>query len=243
MNPSSHRTCDPAGNQLLAALPVAEKARWLAYLEPIELRRGQLLCESGKEPSHAVFPTSAIVSMQYWANDGASTECAVIGNDGVVGLSLFLGGNAALSRMVVQTDGEALCLSARAVKQQASASGPLLSVVLRYALDLIGQVAQTAACNRFHSIDQRLSRRLLLALDQSPSADLAMTQETVAGLLGVRREGVTTAALKLQRAGVIRYRRGHVEVLDREHLESLACECYSAGHRTHQQALPAAVAM
>lgn len=243
MNPSSHRTCDPAGNQLLAALPAAERARWLVHLELIELRGGQLLCESGREPSHAVFPTSAIVSMQYWANEGASTECAVIGSDGVVGLSLFLGGNAALSRMVVQTAGQAWRLPATALKQPASAVSPLLSVVLRYAMTIVAQVAQVAACNRFHSIDQRLARRLLLAMDQSLSADLAMTQETVAGLLGVRREAVTTAALKLQRAGVIRYRRGHVEVIDRAHLESLACECYSADHRTCKRALPAAVAM
>ncbi len=238
MIPSTRLASDPLRNQLLDALTLSERAQWLAGLEPVKLHSGQLLCESGGAPSHAVFPTSAMVSMQYWANDGSSTECAVIGNDGVVGLSLFLGGNSALSRMVVQTAGEGWRLPAMAITRQVGPASPLMGVVLRYALTIFAQVAQTAACNRFHSIDQRMCRRLLLALDRSPSCELSMTQETVAGLLGVRREGVTGAALKLQRAGVIRYRRGHLEVLDRAHLESLACECYSAATKDRKRASP-----
>lgn len=209
---------DPRTNQLLAALPDAEWTRWEPYLEPVELALGQVLSESGHAPAHVHFPTTAIVSMLHMTQDGASTEVAVIGNDGVVGISLFMGGNAMPNWTVVQSAGLGYRLSAQAVTSEVKRGGAVLLTLLRYTQALMDQVAQTAACNRYYSIDQLLCRRLLLALDRLPSSGLMMTQELLANLLGVRREGVTAAARKLQRDGVIRYSRGRIDVLDRVRL-------------------------
>ncbi len=230
----------PRHNQLLAALPAAEWARWQVHLEPVDLRCGQVLCESGSTPAFVIFPTTAIVSLLYVTQDGGSAEIAVIGNDGVVGISLFMGGNATPSRAVVQSAGRGYRLRAQAVKDEVQRAGPVLHTLLRYTQALIAQVAQTALCNRYHTIDQQLCRRLLVGLDRLPSDELLMTQELVASLLGVRREGVTAAALKLAQAGVIRYARGHIAVLDRGRLEQRTCECYAVAKREYERLLPAA---
>jgi CRP-like cAMP-binding protein len=214
----------PRQNRLLAALPEAEWQRWQAHLEVVDLRLGHVLCESGSVPEYAYFPTSAIVSLVCMTQDGASAETAVVGNEGVVGISLFMGGIATPSRAVVQSAGRGYRLRAQVFKHEVLCASPVREVLLRYTLSLIGQMAQTAACYRYHSIDQLLCRRLLLGLDRLPSSDIVMTQELASSLLGVRREGVTAAAGRLQRAGVIRYRRGRIAVLDRERLEQLAGE-------------------
>lgn len=210
---------DTHQNQLLAALPEADLERWLTQLEPVELSLGQVLCESGSRSEHVYFPTTAIVSLLYLTQEGDSTEIAVVGRDGVVGISHFMGGNATPSRSVVQSAGRAYRLRAQTLKDALGHAGPVLTLLLRYTQALMTQVAQTATCNRHHSIDQLLRRRLLLGLDRLPSQALVMTQELLANLLGVRREGITAAALKLQQAGVIRYSRGHIAVLDRRRLE------------------------
>ena len=209
---------DPRTNQLLATMPDAEWGRWEPYLEPVELMLGQVLSEPGRTPAYVYFPTTAIVSMLCITEDGASSEVAVIGNDGVVGIALFMGGNAMPNQAVVQSAGLGFRLRAQAVTSEVERGGAVLLMLLRYTQTLMDQVAQTAACNRYHSIDQLLCRRLLLALDRLPSSALMMTQELLASLLGVRREGVTAAALKLQQAGVIRYSRGRIDVLDRTRL-------------------------
>ena len=213
------RASHPRENLLLAGLPEAEWSRWEPYLELVELLQGQVLSESGRPAAYVYFPTTAIVSLLYMTMDGGSSEFAVVGKDGLVGISLFMGGNATPSQAVVQSAGFAYRLRAQAVKEEVSRAGPVLMMLLRYTQDLIGQVAQTAAFNRYHSIEQLLCRRLLLSLDRLPSLALFMTQELLANLLGVRREGVTAAALKLQQAGVIRYSRGRIDVLDRNLLE------------------------
>ena len=228
----------PKQNQLLAALPESEWARWQLDLEPVELLQGMVLCESGKMPTHAYFPTTAVVSLLNMTEDGASSEIAVVGNDGVVGISLFMGGNAMPSRAVVQSAGQGYRLRAQVVKNEVNRAGPALLVLLRYTHAMLAQVAQTAACNRYHSIDQQLCRRLLLGIDRLPSDELAMTQELLARLLGVRREGVTAAALKLQHAGVIRYSRGHIAVLDRPQLEQRTCECYAVAKKAYYRMVP-----
>ena len=210
---------NPRDNQLLAGLGDAEWGRWLPYLEAVDLPLGQVLSESGRAPAYVYFPTTAIVSLLYVTEDGASSEIAVVGKDGVVGISLVMGGNATPSQAVVQNAGRAYRLRAQAVKEEVDRAGPVLMMLLRYTQTLMAQVAQTAACNRYHSIDQLLCRRLLMGLDRLPSAAMVMTQELLANLLGVRREGVTAAALKLQQAGVIRYSRGRIDVLDRSGLE------------------------
>lgn len=215
-----HRVPDPRQNQLLAALSEAALARWQPDLEHVELRQGQVLCQAGHAHEHAYFPTTAVVSLLYLTSAGASTETTVVGHEGVVGISLFLGGNATLSQAVVQTAGHAYRLRAQMVRNETGAAGPVLTLLLRYALAMMAQVSQTAACNRYHSIDQLYCRRLVMGLDRVPNQHLVMTQELAAGLLGVRREGVTAAANKLQRDGVIEYRRGHVAVLDRQRLEA-----------------------
>jgi CRP-like cAMP-binding protein len=212
-------TTNPRDNQLLAGLGEAEWGRWQPYLERVDLALGEVLSESGHTPSYVYFPTTAIVSLLYVTQDGASSEIAVVGKDGVVGISLFMGGNATPSQAVVQSAGQAYRLRAQAVREEVDRAGPVLMMFLRYTQTLIAQVAQTAACNRYHSIDQLLCRRLLMGLDRLPSAAMVMTQELLANLLGVRREGVTAAALKLQQAGVIRYSRGRIDVLDRGRLE------------------------
>ena len=219
-------------NQLLAALREAEPPRWQPHIESVALLTGQVICESDGEQAYAYFPTTAIVSLVSTTFEGESTETAVVGNEGIVGIALFMGGNRTPGAAVVQSAGHAHRVRAQIVREAASAATPSLTILLRYALGMMAQVAQTAACNRFHSIDQLLCRRLLIGLDRLPTDALAMTQENVAGLLGVRREGVTAAAHKLRREGVIRYTRGHIDVLDRQALESRTCErlAFDLGH-------------
>jgi CRP-like cAMP-binding protein len=234
MNPSSHHCTGPRVNQLLAALPKAQWEHWRGQLERVSLESGQVLCDSGDTSAHVYFPTTAIVSLMYLTQDGASIEIAVVGNDGVVGVSLFMGGNTTPSQTVVQSGGLAYRLPAPAVQDAVNSAGQLL----RYTQSMIGQVAQTAACIRHHSIDQRLCRRLLLGMDRLPGTKLEMTQDQMANLLGVRRESVTSAALKLQLAGVIRYNRGRIDIIDRRRLEQRTCECYSVARRTVESRLP-----
>ena len=233
---------DPRQNQLLAALPTAEWQRWLPYLEPVQLVPGQVLCLAGSAPAFVVFPTTAIVSLLYMTQDGESAEFAVVGNDGVVVISVFMGGNATPSQAVVQSAGQGYRLSAQVVLREFDQGGAVLHMLLRYTQTMIAQVAQTAMCNRYHTIDQQLCRRMLLGLDLLISDELVLTQEAAANLLGVRREGVTAAALKLQQAGVIRYSRGRIAVLDRSRLEERTCECYSVAKREYQRLLPAPMA-
>ena len=235
-------TDDARLNSLLAALPDAEFNRLQLALEPVDLRMGQVLCESGCTPAYVYFPTTAVVSLMYLTQDGGSAETAVVGNDGMVGIALFMGGNAMPSRAVVQVAGHAYRLHARAVKGEVDRGSLVLHMLLRYVQALIAQTAQTAACNRHHSIEQQFCRRLLLGLDRSPSPELMMTHERAANLLGVRREGVTAAAQKLQRCGVIRYNRGRIDVLDRKRLEQGSCECYAVAKREHDRLLPAMAA-
>ena len=229
----------PRQNCLLAALPDADRRRLQHDLQPVPLRQGEVLCEPDCAPVYVTFPTTAIVSLLYTTRDGDAAEFAVVGSDGVVGISLFMGGHATPSQAVVQTAGQGFRLPARVVMEEVHRAGPVLEMLLRYTQALIAQVAQSAACNRFHTIDQQLCRRLLLGLDRASSDELEMTQEAIAGLLGVRREGVTAAAAKLQRAGVIRYRRGHIEVLDRAGLEQRSCECYAVARKEHRRLLAA----
>ena len=224
MDAATCRLPDPRQNQLLAAMSEAQLERWLPCLEHVEMPMGLVLCRSGTPHEYAYFPTTAIVSLMYVTSAGDSTETTVVGNEGVVGIALFMGGNTTLSQAVVQTAGHGYRLRAQLVKNETDTVGPILKILLRYTLTMIAQVAQTAACNRYHSIDQLFCRRLAMGLARLPSDELAMTQELAAGLLGVRREGVTAVAHKLQREGVIRYRRGHVAVLDRQRLEARTCE-------------------
>jgi CRP-like cAMP-binding protein len=228
MLPACKPATDPRQNQLLFALIDTDWAHWLAQLEPVELRAGQVLHDAGGTQAYMYFPTTAIVSMMYMTREGQSAEVAVIGNDGVVGVSLIMGSDAAISQALVHSGGGAYRLRAQAVKTEMARSGPVFAMLLRYTQALIAQVTQTAACNRFHSIEQQFSRRLLTGLDRAASDELALTQEMAANLLGVRREGVTAAALKLQHAGAIRYSRGRISVLDRPRLEQHSCECYAA---------------
>jgi CRP-like cAMP-binding protein len=219
---------DPRQNQLLASLSDADWKRWQPYLEWVDLPLGKVLCRSGSTPGYVVFPTTAIVSLMYLAEDGASSEVAVVGLDGVVGLSLFMGGEVSPHEAVVQSAGQGYRLSAQRVNAEAESGGPVMRMLLRYTQALMTQVTQTAAYIRHHSIDQQFCRRLLQGLDRLPGNKMAMTQELAANLLGVRREGVTAAARKLQQAGVISYRRGHIEVLSRPRLEQGACEFYGS---------------
>ena len=229
---------DPKENQLLAALPSVEWQRWLPQLEWIEMPLGQVLYESGGTLSHVYFPTTAIVSLLYVMENGASAEIAVVGNEGIVGISLFMGGESTPSRAVVQSAGEGFRLHAGIMKDEFSRAGPVLHLLLRYTQALITQMAQTAVCNRHHSLDQQLCRWLLLSLDRLRGNDLVMTQELIANMLGVRREGVTEAALKLQTVGLIRYARGHISVLDRNGLEQRTCECYAVVKKEYDRLLP-----
>ena len=224
MDPASCQLPDPRQNQLLAALEESQLQRWLPHLEHVEMPLGRVLSASGHDHEHAYFPTTAIVSLMYVTSAGSSTETTVVGNEGVVGISLFLGGHATLGQAVVQTAGHAYRLRAHMVKSATDTAGPVLTLLLRYTLAMIAQVGQTAVCNRYHSIDQLFCRRLVMALDRLPSDRMAMTQELAARLLGVRRDGVTAVAHKLQRDGVIDYRRGHVAVLDRPRLEARTCD-------------------
>lgn len=228
---------NPHHNQLLAALPAAEWARWQPHLEPVELAYAQVLFESGSTPASVVFPTTAVVSLSYITRDGSSAEVAVVGNEGMVGISLIMGGDAMPGRALVQCAGQGYRLSAQLIQAAMARGGAVLKLLLRYTQSLIVQTAQTAACNRHHTIAQQVSRRLLMALDRSHSDEMAMTQEAVAHLLGVRREGVTAAARKLQDDGVIRYSRGQIAVLDRQQLESRTCEFHAGAGRASNRAL------
>ncbi len=229
---------DRSTNYLLAALPEAEWQRWLPALEPIEMPLGQVLYESGSTLSHVYFPISSIVSLLYVMEDGASAEIAVVGNEGIVGISLFMGGGSTPSRAVVQSAGRGLRLKAQMMKDEFDRNGPVLHLLLRYTQALITQMSQTAVCNRHHSLDQQLCRWLLLSLDRLPGDELAMTQELIANMLGVRRGGVTEAALQLQKAGLIQYVRGHITVLDRAGLERRTCECYAVVKKEYERLLP-----
>jgi len=222
--PSAH---SPNQNHLLAALPTVEFERLAAHLELVPMPLGEILYEPGAQMRHAYFPTTAIVSLHYVMETGASAETAGVGNEGVVGVSLFMGGDTTPSSAVVQTAGHAYRLESRLLKDEFNRGGLMQSLLLRYTQALITQMTQTAACNRHHSIEQQLCRWLLLTLDRVSSHELIMTQELVASMLGVRREGITEAAGNLQRAGVIRYRRGHIAVLDRSGLQTRVCECYA----------------
>jgi CRP-like cAMP-binding protein len=217
----------PKDNRLLGALPPEFLERWEMTLEAVQLPLGQVLYEPGTVLSHVYFPTTAIVSLLYVMEDGASAEIAVVGNEGLVGVSLFMGGESTPSRAVVQSGGLGFKMKAAIFKDEFERSGPVLRLLLRYTQALITQMAQTAVCNRHHSLDQQLCRWLLLSLDRLSGQELIMTQELIANMLGVRREGVTEGALKLQKAGLIRYSRGHITVLDRTGLEQRACECYA----------------
>ena len=233
---------DPKVNQLLASLPPDEWARWEPRLEWTDLPLGQVLYESSNLQSHVYFPTTAIVSLLYVMENGSSAEIAVVGNEGVVGISLFMGGETTPSRAVVQSAGQGYRLKGQAIKEEFGRSGPVLHLMLRYTQALITQMAQTAVCNRHHSLDQQLCRWLLLSMDRLRGNELIMTQELIANMLGVRREGVTEAALKLQKAGLIRYSRGHITVLDREGLEERTCECYEVVQKEYRRLLPVQIA-
>ncbi|OPZ10536.1 MAG: Cyclic nucleotide-binding domain protein [Alphaproteobacteria bacterium ADurb.BinA280] len=217
----------PLQNHLLMALSNDVRDRLLPHIERIVLPLGKVLYESGDKLRHVYFPTDSIISLLYVMENGASAEIAVVGNEGIVGVSLFMGGESTPSRAVVQSAGTAYRLNGQRLKDEFDRHGELLVLLLRYTQALLTQMAQTAVCNRHHSIDQQLCRWLLLSLDRLPSNELTMTQELIANMLGVRREGVTDAAGKLQKLGVIEYSRGHIKVLDRHKLEELSCECYA----------------
>ena len=218
-------------NQLLAAMSDEEWNKLAPDMEEIDFSLNQVLGESGKTPSYMYFPTTAIVSLLYMTESGSSSEVAVIGNDGVVGISLVLSGSNSLNQAVVQSAGRGYRLRAQAAKNAINRDSSTLNILLRYSQAMITQVTQTAVCNRHHTIDQQLCRRLLLSLDRLPSNEIAMTQEMLASMLGVRRESVTDAALKLQSAGIISYKRGLITILDRQALESRSCECYATSKR------------
>jgi CRP-like cAMP-binding protein len=217
----------PTQNHLLAALAPGDFSTFSADLELVPMPLGQMLYEPGTQLRHAYFPTTSIVSLHYVTESGASAETAGVGNEGVLGISLFMGGETTPSSAVVQTAGHAYRLERRVLQQEFNRAGALQRLLLRYTQALMTQMAQTAVCNRHHSVEQQLCRWLLLTMDRVPARELVMTQELVASMLGVRRESVTEAAGNLQNAGYIRYRRGHIGVLDRKGLETHACECYS----------------
>jgi len=229
---------DPRTNQLLAALPDNEWLRWQSHVEHITMPLGQVLYEPGATLSHVYFPTDSIVSLLYVMENGASAEIAVVGNEGIVGISLFMGGESTPSRAVVQSAGEGFRVRAQMMKDEFNRAGPALHLFLRYTQALITQMAQTAVCNRHHSLDQQLCRWLLLSLDRLQNNELVMTQELIANMLGVRREGVTEGALKLQQEGLIRYARGRITVLDRSELEKRTCECYAVVKKEYDRLLP-----
>jgi CRP-like cAMP-binding protein len=229
---------EPRTNQLLAALPETEWTRWQVLLEAVEMPLGQVLYEPGAGLSHVYFPTTAIVSLLYVMENGASAEIAVVGNEGIVGISLFMGGESTPGRAVVQSAGCGFRLRAQTVKDEFNRAGAVLHLLLRYIQALITQMAQTAVCNRHHTLDQQLCRWLLLSLDRLPGNELVMTQELIANMLGVRREGVTEAATRLQQSGLIRYSRGRISVLDRAGLEKRTCECYAVVKKEYDRLLP-----
>jgi CRP-like cAMP-binding protein len=227
----------PKDNHLLASLADAEFDRLAPNLELVEMPLGEVLYESGGHLSHVYFPTTSIISLLYVMEDGASAEIAVVGNEGILGVSLFMGGETTPSRAIVQSAGHSYRLKSRLLKDEFSRGGSVMHLLLRYTQALITQMAQTAVCNRHHSVEQQLCRWLLLSLDRLSSYELTMTQELIANMLGVRREGVTEAAGTLRRAGIIRYSRGRITVLDRRRLEQEVCECYSVVKREFDRLL------
>ena len=233
--PSSHET---KLNRLLGSLPDADLKLWLPDLELIELTLGKVLYESGGIETYVYFPTSGIVSLLYVMKNGDAAEIAVVGNEGIVGVSLFMGGNSTPSRAVVQSAGRGFRLKAQIMKEAFEQSGAVTHLLLRSTQALITQMSQTAVCNRHHSLDEQLCRWLLLSLDRLPGSELVMTQELIANMLGVRRQGVTEGALKLQEAGLIRYIRGRITILDRKGLEARVCECYAVVKDEYERLLP-----
>jgi CRP-like cAMP-binding protein len=229
---------NPQKNHLLAALADEEWQRWQPLLEPVELPLGYVLYESGITMTHMYFPTTAIISLLYVMENGASAEIAVVGNDGLVPMAMFMGGGSTPSRAVVQSAGQGFRLNAKALKKEFDRGGAVMHLLLRYTQALITQMSQTAVCNRHHALDQQLCRWLLLSLDRLEGPDLVMTQELIANMLGVRREGVTESASKLQNAGLIRYARGRITVLDRPGLEQRSCECYGVVKKEYDRLLP-----
>ncbi len=232
---------NPRQNHLLAALPAQDRERLLPHLELVTMPLGHVLYESGNELRHVYFPTTSIVSLLYVMMDGASAEIAVVGHDGIIGVALFMGGETMPNRAVVQSAGHAYRLKGALLKQEFNRSGELQHLLLRYTQALLTQMAQTAVCNRHHSLDQQFCRWLLLSLDRLPADELVMTQELIANMLGVRREGVTEAAGNVQRAGLIEYQRGHITVLDRAGLEARTCECYAVVKKEFDRLLPGIV--
>ena len=236
------RAVDKSSNHLLAALPSTEWQRWQSQLELVDLKLGQVLYEAGCKMSFVYFPIDAIVSLLTVLEDGDSAEIAVVGNEGIVGVSLFMGGETTPSRAVVQSAGRSIRLSAHVLKSEFNISPAVMHLLLRYTQALITQMTQTAACNRHHSLDEQLCRWLLLSLDRLHGSHLVMTQELIANMLGVRREGVTEAAGRLQRAGLISYSRGKINVLDRSGLEQRSCECYAVVKKEYDRLLPDLIA-
>src|SRR6187397_1873469 len=236
--PDMNAKPDPRQNHILDALPEVERERLFPHLKLVPMPLGMVLYESGVELRHIYFPTNSIVSLLYVMQDGASAEIAVVGNEGAIGVSLFMGGETTPSRAIVQSAGYAYRLTGKRLKQEFNRHGEMLHVLLRYTQSLITQMAQTAVCNRHHTLDQQLCRWLLLSLDRLDNNQLQMTQELIANMLGVRREGVTEAAGKLQAAGLINYSRGHITVLDRPRLEAQACECYGVVKEEFDRLLP-----
>jgi CRP-like cAMP-binding protein len=229
---------DPKHNHILSCLPPDEWARWQPHLEPVDLPLGKTLYDSGSQMEHVYFPTNAIVSLLYVLENGASAEIALVGNEGLVGVSLFMGGGSTTTEAVVQSAGVGFRLKARIMKDEFERSGPTAHLLLRYTQAMITQMSQTAVCNRHHTLYQQLCRWLLLSLDRLEGNELVMTQELISNMLGVRREGVTEGALKLQKAGVINYRRGRITVLNRPALEKRSCECYAVVKREYDRLLP-----
>src|SRR5580693_7224898 len=229
---------DPQQNHLLAAFSTSERERLFPHLELVAMPLGKVLYESGDVLRYVYFPTDCIISLLYVLADGASAEISVVGNEGMIGIALFMGGETTPSRAIVQSAGFAYRLVGQQLKDEFHRNGELQLLLLRYTQALITQMSQTAVCNRHHSVDQQLCRWLLLSLDRLPSNELIMTQELIANMLGVRREGVTDAAGKLQKLGVIQYARGQITVLDRPHLEKLSCECYAVVKRETDRLMP-----
>ncbi len=229
-------------NHLLSALPQADWLRWQPQLQYLEMPLRLVVCESNRKTSHVYFPTTAVVSLLYVMQNGATAEIAGVGNEGVVGISSFMGGDSSPGRAVVQSAGYGYRLPADFMRAEFDHGGAVMKLMLRYTQALIAQTAQTAACNRHHTLDKQLCRKLLLSMDRLPGNDLVMTQELIARLLGVRREGVTEAAVSLQAAGLIRYARGRITVIDRPALERRSCECYAVVKREYDRLLPASAA-
>ncbi len=228
----------PNQNHLLAALSLPESKRLLPHLELVPMPVNHILCEAGDKSSYVYFPLDSIISLLNITEDGASTETAAIGNEGIVGVALFMGGESTPSRAIVRSAGHAFRVKAEILKEEFARGRKLHDLLLRYTQALLTQMAQLAVCNRHHCVEQQLCRWLLLGLDRLPSNEMIMTQELIANTLGVRREGITEAAGKLQEAGLIRYRRGHITVIDRAGLEAKACECYAVVKKEFNRLLP-----